>query len=292
MKLSSISTRRRAIALAIISMLVGLWVWSEVAPMVWARDRGDAYALLLARGSVSTMVTVPGYFDGLHARMTEGWNSAESFLPSSRRYWWPRIKLAEFLSDIRMPFWTLIAGTFLWLAWPVVRARALVGGRCASCGYSLAGLRSPRCPECGSEIASDQSRSRTSWARAARAVRTRLGVLALSIAGLALASELWPFGVYYSSGPSPQFHLDIAHGTVYASYLLNDGTNGLTLSRGFHWRTGTNWFRELLPFYDQRLTMGTSGNYTLRRLAFPLWLLAALVFGWAMFRAYRTRAVR
>ena len=68
------------------------------------------------------------------------------------RWYWPKCYYSSPTSmGIELPLWIpmLVVGVPTVLSWH--RSRP-VPGHCQKCGYNLAGLPEPRCPECGTEF--------------------------------------------------------------------------------------------------------------------------------------------
>ncbi len=160
--------RRLAVVLGVVAIVTGLlWVLSAVGPMQWRRGN-------------STLVLEPGRLDvalasGPVTRRPDGWvfpPGARVVLPTPHR-WRPSRATATFwvgtpgapvttttLAVYSVPFvFALgVSGLPAIALWWMGRRRTRVG-HCAGCGYDLAGLRSGRCPECGTTV-------RMAWWRA------------------------------------------------------------------------------------------------------------------------------
>lgn len=136
-------------AIATTSVLVLSFAGSGGASLVWPviDDRVHVYAVGAEQGSL----------------FAEHWNDAnhrthapiEQRGPISLR--WHR---AAGSLQIALPLWPLplaLLGTSWWLHRRANRSRRWAAqGRCQACGYSLAGLGSSACPECGAETAGDR----------------------------------------------------------------------------------------------------------------------------------------
>lgn len=104
-------------------------------------------------------------------------------------HWWPVIGDYGWAWNVGIPLWMI--GVAAYVPGVVRRARLWFRrGRCAACGYDLAGLPSPaRCPECGAEDAGPAFRGWRGWLSFPR--EAELGLLFL-VAPTVLAVYMRP----------------------------------------------------------------------------------------------------
>ena len=63
--------------------------------------------------------------------------------------WWFHIEHIGTGHFVFMPIWALLAAAIALTLWCFSRDRSYPIGRCPTCGYSVQGATSNRCPECG-----------------------------------------------------------------------------------------------------------------------------------------------
>lgn len=115
---------------------------------------------LTGRGLNATLIVWSGYADlmvhGLNGRHAQSMTSRTvRVVPAARKgyrlpaYWFERDRAAGSLR-IQVPLFIPTGACVAWAGWGWIRARSRARrDECGSCGYSMTGIGTPVCPECG-----------------------------------------------------------------------------------------------------------------------------------------------